>query len=496
VTHYRSCNFCGSVSFRVFRCLDTPFPSKIYGDSELTHASVGQYLKLQYLECRRCGLVCINPLTTFGDINRCTYDREHNLLGWSGLDYRAYEETKRRSIAVLEREFEFEEFRRAGRLLEVRCGPGVAVQWLRENKRWDAWGIDPDRRAVRLGRERYGLNIAGGLLPDVRAAEESFDLLLMDSLQRSFDPLGELLDAFRFLRKGGALVIFVPNCDGLSTRFLNGNVFWGNWFFYRPRVLAQILWRMGCEMRKLSAVQCEINPDLAARGIELDPFRRGLTVNLQGDAAIKAGLESGECFADFFSLMAVKPLDADVAADGEAALRALAGYSLMERPSVRILPPFDSWDAAHLVPDIRIDTERTPSTAGELVSGRRFGQTFVCRNDRLAKINILVATYRKVIPRGTLDIHLRTGVNQGSDIACVSIPAETISDNSYVTLEFSPIGCSAGKTYYFYLETHDIPPGYAFTVWRSNTDIYPQGSFYLDGQPLPQAISFETFFRQ
>ena len=98
MTCYRSCNFCGSTTFRVFRRAEAPFPAKIFGDRDLTDPSVGQYLKLQYLECTNCGLVCINPVTTFADINPRTYDGERNLPGWSRLDYQTYEESRRAAM--------------------------------------------------------------------------------------------------------------------------------------------------------------------------------------------------------------------------------------------------------------------------------------------------------------------------------------------------------------------------------------------------------------
>ena len=160
---------------------------------------------------------------------------------------------------------------------------------------------------------------------------------------------------------------------------------------------------------------------------------------------------------------------------------------------MRILPAADSWDPTQLAPDVDIDAARTPNPAGELAPGRRFGQTFVCGKDGLARLEVLTATYRKAIPAGTLEVHLRAGVNQATDIACVSIPSERISDNSYVTLDFGPLSTSAGKTYYFYLEAHDVPSGYALTVWRSNSDIYSGGSFYVDGHPSPHAIAFRTY---
>src|SRR5690606_12666642 len=97
-----------------------------------------------------------------------------------------------------------------------------------------------------VARERYGLEVANGLIHDVRERGESFDLILMDnSLEHTFDPLSALLASFRLLRKGGGLFVFVPNADGLSTLHLNDNVHWGHWFLYTPRVLVRMLESIG-----------------------------------------------------------------------------------------------------------------------------------------------------------------------------------------------------------------------------------------------------------
>ena len=60
----------------------------------MTYPDVGERLKLQYLECWRCGLIGINPLTVFADIDRRTIDGERNIVAWADLDYEAYEADK------------------------------------------------------------------------------------------------------------------------------------------------------------------------------------------------------------------------------------------------------------------------------------------------------------------------------------------------------------------------------------------------------------------
>jgi glycosyltransferase involved in cell wall biosynthesis/2-polyprenyl-3-methyl-5-hydroxy-6-metoxy-1,4-benzoquinol methylase len=335
---YRCCNFCGGKQFRVFKGIDIPFPERIYGDRELTFPDVGRCLKLQYLECLGCGLVGINSLTRFSDINRNSFDGERNIVAWADLDYSWYETDKLKQIRVVYEQYELESFRQYNRILDVSCGPGVSLKWLRDEKGWEVFGIDPDRYAAKVAWERYRLRIANGLIHDLETPEEYFDLIIMDnSLEHTFDPLGTLLQASRLLRKGGGLFIATPNCHGLSTQFLNGNVHWGHWFLYSPKTLCKILWRVGYNVSILYAIQNPINPALIEKGINLDPYREGLAVALAGNEAVTAQIGKVPIYSDYFNLMALKPFDYNLSPKSHAELSGIAQASVEQLAEVSII---------------------------------------------------------------------------------------------------------------------------------------------------------------
>ncbi len=149
-------------------------------------------------------------------------------------------------------------------------------------------------------------------------------------------------------------------------------------------------------------------------------------------------------------------------------------------------------DATRL--DFAVDPVSTPVPAGPLSQGHRFGQAFIAAHNGLTKIEVLVATYGATLPSGDVFFHLNGYPDEQNQIATADIPASTIKDNSYVALQFPPIDNSAGKSYYFYLETRDIPPRYALTVWHSTTDIYAGGRFFIDRQPQNQDLYFRVFY--
>jgi 2-polyprenyl-3-methyl-5-hydroxy-6-metoxy-1,4-benzoquinol methylase len=283
------------------------FPKRIYGNHELTYPAIGNTLRLQYLQCTECGLVGINPLTKFSDIDKRSFDGERNIVAWVDVEYTEYEADKLNAIRIIYDQYEFESYRQENRILDVSCGPGVSLSWLRDEKHWNVYGIDPDLHSVRMARTLYGLEIGNGLIVDVDVPDDYFDLIVMDnSLEHTFNPLETLLIAFRKLRKNGGLFIFVPNSEGLSTQYLDANTFWGHWFFYSPKVLTRMLQRIGYEVLKLIAIQNPVNPALANTGVKIADYRDDLAISLSGADQVLSGIETRRFAADFFNLMAVK----------------------------------------------------------------------------------------------------------------------------------------------------------------------------------------------
>lgn len=81
-----------------------------------------------------------------------------------------------------------------------------------------------------------------------------------------------------------------------------------------------------------------------------------------------------------------------------------------------------------------------------------------------------------------------------TDIASRLIPFDEITDNSYVALRFPPIPHSLGERYYIVLETERLPRNFAITTWVSTRDVYPDGCFFVNGQPRPQDAAFRAYY--
>jgi 2-polyprenyl-3-methyl-5-hydroxy-6-metoxy-1,4-benzoquinol methylase len=111
---------------------------------------------------------------------------------------------------------------KGGRLLDVGCGVGHFLRLARQ-RGYQISGIDHDREAVRIARDKFGLEDVRACSVDALITEgwdRSFDVVtLFDVLEHLSDPLGTLRRLRKLLRPGGYLVCSVPSAERWPARF-------------------------------------------------------------------------------------------------------------------------------------------------------------------------------------------------------------------------------------------------------------------------------------
>lgn len=100
---------------------------------------------------------------------------------------------------------------RAGRVLDVGCGPGHLLARFR-TLGWETVGTEMTPEAAAIPRERHGLDVRAGELRSLNLEVGSFDAVVSwHTLEHMRDPLGVLDDMARVLKPGGLLFISVPD---------------------------------------------------------------------------------------------------------------------------------------------------------------------------------------------------------------------------------------------------------------------------------------------
>ncbi len=141
-----------------------------------------------------------------------------------------------------------------GRLLEIGCGSGRLLQFLK-SLGWTVQGVDFDPHAVDSAR-RKGLEVVLGTLQDQRYPDGSFDAVIMSHvIEHIHDPEELLRECRRILRDQGQITVVTPNARSLGHR-----VFKSDWRGLEPPrhlqvftapALRKLVERVGFRRRKV-----------------------------------------------------------------------------------------------------------------------------------------------------------------------------------------------------------------------------------------------------
>jgi hypothetical protein len=128
---------------------------------------------------------------------------------------------------------------------------------------------------------------------------------------------------------------------------------------------------------------------------------------------------------------------------------------------------------------------------GEIYGDTQVGQTFAAPHSDLYRVDVLLLSYVRI---NTHDVvfHLKASPKEEKDLLGVTINARQVTDGDYFGFTFPQIPDSAGKTFFFYLDSPESVPGDAITIGSKGGDPYAEGTAYLNGSPTERALTFGT----
>ena len=205
-----NCNYCGS----------TRYSTQTRDIKDWEYGVGGSY---DYLRCRQCGGVQIDPFPDLEDLRKAY-----------AIDYHGYAEGERRgplfSLLYVARDVMFQRKMRplvgpGSRVLDVGCGQGDFLRGIKSIGVEDLTGIDFNADVIET-LASHGIKGFAGTFAEFRASDNSFDLIAMNNyLEHTIDPCAELGQTFNLLRPGGHLVGEVPGFDSIERRLCGR--FWG-----------------------------------------------------------------------------------------------------------------------------------------------------------------------------------------------------------------------------------------------------------------------------
>jgi len=216
---YTRCNLCGKDSTELV--------------FEVEEQITGEHKIFRVVKCKDCGLVYINPRPSKDEI----------ILYYPPETYYAHQppgkaKRLRRGLKKLVREGlpgysmhtgVFRQilgrclgmmllsqidivvpFKENGRILDVGCGNGEMIGWMKEYG-WDLHGIEIGKKACEQA-EKQGLKTFCGQLHEAGYPAEYFDTITVNHvLEHVHDPLFLLRECNRILKQDGLLIVDVPN---------------------------------------------------------------------------------------------------------------------------------------------------------------------------------------------------------------------------------------------------------------------------------------------
>lgn len=232
------CNLCGSTEYVVkyYPTVEEFDPSTVFGASNGIMGT--QYV----VKCLQCGLLYVNPRLK-ADFIVASYVQSSDELYASQAEGR--ERTFQRNLRIVERYAPDK-----GKILDVGAAAGFFMNVARKGG-WEPYGVEPSKWLSKYGREKLGIDIQQGTLRETGYPDGFFDVVTMwDVLEHVTDPLGELREVRRILKKGGILIINYPDI-GTWIAKLAGRHWWFllsvHLTYFSSDTLKQMLGKAGFE---------------------------------------------------------------------------------------------------------------------------------------------------------------------------------------------------------------------------------------------------------
>jgi SAM-dependent methyltransferase len=182
---------------------------------------------------------------------------------------------------------------RRGRLLDVGCGAGFFLRAL-DPKTWDPFGVEISRAAAAAAERVIGpLRIFNGTLTQSACEDDYFDVVTFwSALEHTNEPREQMVEARRILKRGGTLIVQVPNAASYQARW-----FGGDWFaldvprhryHFTVATLAGLLRSTGFEIYRTSFHSKAHNPHALRQSLKSRLYRP--TAGALGRAAFLASI--------------------------------------------------------------------------------------------------------------------------------------------------------------------------------------------------------------
>lgn len=235
------CNLCGSNSYStIYKSRTAKKPSSdkyLISESDLQKPS-------KLFNCNSCGLIFAEQ-----DRNMIYYMSQYSDM----IDREYVEEEMGRRLASVKILKRIEKNKQQGKILDIGCANGFLLDEARRRK-WDPYGVEVSKWAVRYASEKLNLNVLRGTLRKAAFPDQFFDVIVMlDVLEHLPDPRYTLIEIRRILKNDGMLYISTPDISSAMSKILRAK-WWGinkfHLYYFSKKTLRKMLDASGFKIKR------------------------------------------------------------------------------------------------------------------------------------------------------------------------------------------------------------------------------------------------------
>ncbi|MCD4771252.1 class I SAM-dependent methyltransferase [archaeon] len=202
--------------------------------------------RFRLYKCEGCGLISLDPQPSNLTLDKHYPSENYYSLKDSSesnvrkLAYKSYNRKSNILIKLLRPFFRSTKIVEEGNLLDIGCGAGTFLKSMK-NLNMNVCGIEPSSYNKEVARKNK-LEIFNGTLFQAKYKDELFDVVTMNHVfEHVRNPTETIVEISRIMKKGGHLIIGVPNSDSWVFKLLGGN--WisidspRHLFLYNKRIL-------------------------------------------------------------------------------------------------------------------------------------------------------------------------------------------------------------------------------------------------------------------
>lgn len=212
--------------------------------------------EFRVMRCTSCGVGFTLPMLSVSELSRY-YPREY----YSIETNMKLEEGGRRYCQT--RVDRIRRFIRQGKLLDIGAGTGMFLKTARENG-FDVEGLEISADAASFGKSTWGLTIRKGNLHEISLPADSYDVVTLGHVyEHLHEPHEVAKQLHAILRRGGLLVVAVPNFDSLQAKLFRSRWFHldvpRHLFHYAPSGVKSLIEQEGFKVVEVSFFSSEHN---------------------------------------------------------------------------------------------------------------------------------------------------------------------------------------------------------------------------------------------